>query len=354
MTTPENTAPTLRQPPFAYFMTGFVVLVVVLCGLFYYKWGGAMRTIGSVRTAGTWTGSAAELTTGGMLRATVFYFGKIWLALVYGLLIGAAVRAFLSPKQVAAFLGQGSVLRRQVAGGLTGVPLMLCSCCMGPVFAGVYERGARLGPALAVMLASPVLNPAALALTFILFPSHLAATRLATALAAVLALPPVLERICGRWLARPLIRRDFLDGDDGPRNVRDLVLRFGRSLGYLMVTSVPLVVVGVLLSSLILPASLRLSTGGALLAIVPMSGVAVLVALPTFFEIPLAMLLLQLGAPGAAVAMLVAGPAINLPSLLVLARETNPKVAASVAVGVWALAVLAGMAVTAGSAASAG
>jgi hypothetical protein len=38
---------------------------------------------------------------------------------------------------------------------------------------------------------------------------------------------------------------------------------------------------------------------------------------------------------------------VNLPSLLILARETRPKVAFALALGVWLLAVLAGLSVSA-------
>jgi uncharacterized membrane protein YraQ (UPF0718 family) len=124
------------------------------------------------------------------------------------------------------------------------------------------------------------------------------------------------------------------------------VVRFARSLGSLTVTTIPLIAAGVVLSSLIVPAAASLSIGGAALAVVFVGTVAVLIALPTFFEIPLAMLLVSLGAPGAAATMLVAGPIINLPSLFVLARETHPRLAVSLAAGIWLLAVAVGLAVT--------
>jgi uncharacterized membrane protein YraQ (UPF0718 family) len=70
-------------------------------------------------------------------------------------------------------------------------------------------------------------------------------------------------------------------------------------------------------------------------------------AMPTFFEIPLALLLLSAGAPtGAAVAIMIAGPAINLPSLFTVARSTNWKVAGAVALSIFLLAALAGVLVT--------
>jgi len=131
-----------------------------------------------------------------------------------------------------------------------------------------------------------------------------------------------------------------------PRSAREVVTRFARALGHLVVQTVPLVAAGVLLSSLVLPLSVKLSTGGALVVVALVAAIAVLVALPTFFEIPLAMLLTSLGAPGAAAAMLIAGPIVNLPSLFILARETRPKLAVALALGVWLLAVAAGMAVS--------
>jgi uncharacterized membrane protein YraQ (UPF0718 family) len=67
-------------------------------------------------------------------------------------------------------------------------------------------------------------------------------------------------------------------------------------------------------------------------------------AMPTFFEIPLALLLLSIGAPtGAAVALMIAGPAINLPSLFTIGRSTNWKVSTAVALAIFVLAVVAGV-----------
>src|SRR5437763_2520811 len=297
----------------SYLVVGFVLLLVVLCGLFYYKWGGAIRTVAGVRAAGAWSGSATGLTTGGVLRETLFYFRRIWIALVYGLLIGAAVRAFVSPRRLVALLGRGGSVRRQIVAGLAGSPLMLCSCCITPVFQSVYERGARLGSALAVMLASPGLNPAALLLTAILFPPTLAIGRFAAALTAVFGLAPLIERTAGKGLVTDG-RFGAVTDDAGPYGAREVVGRFARALGHLTLQTVPLIVAGVLLSSLILPSAVALSSGAGVLAVILIAALGVLVALPTFFEIPLGMLFLGLGVPGAAAAILVAGPLVTLPS----------------------------------------
>jgi uncharacterized membrane protein YraQ (UPF0718 family) len=320
-----------------------VVWLVVLCSLFYYKWGSAGAALAGVRVSGRWAGSAAPLTTGDVLRASVFYFRRIWIALTFGLVIAAMVRAFVSPRRIVALFGGARSIRSQIACGVTGAPLMLCSCCVTPVFQSVYEAGARLSSALTLMLSAPGLNPAALLLTFLLFPAKIAWARLCGVLTAMLLLPRGVERLSGvsSVTSRP---DDDLPELDVFANPRGAALAFLKALGHVSLRTIPYIVIGVTISSLIVPWSIRLSTDGPLV-IAFVAVLAVLVALPTFFELPLALLLAGVGAPGAAAAMLVAGPIVNLPSLAILWRETTPGVALGLAAGVWLIAVLAGMTV---------
>jgi hypothetical protein len=110
------------------------------------------------------------------------------------------------------------------------------------------------------------------------------------------------------------------------------------------IVTIPLVFLGVLASSWVLPHAISVSPLGTVVTVAVIAFVATLVALPTFFEIPIALLLLAMGAPvGAAAAFLLAGPIVNLPSLLVLARQVGPRVAASLALGVWLVATAVGI-----------
>jgi uncharacterized membrane protein YraQ (UPF0718 family) len=93
-----------------------------------------------------------------------------------------------------------------------------------------------------------------------------------------------------------------------------------------------------------LPLSSFTSAGGQFLVIMLVALIAIPVALPTFFEIPLALIMLAAGAPaGAAVALMIAGPAVNLPSLFTIARSTNWRVAAWLALSIFVLAVAGGV-----------
>src|SRR5262249_23662580 len=133
------------------------------------------------------------LLEGGALAAMSSYFARIWPALVYGIVIGAVVRAAVSPKWVARILGKGGA-KPTLAGAACGSPLMLCSCCVTPIFTGVYPSGSRPGPSLSLMLASPGLNVAALALTFILMPVRFALLRLAAAALIVFVAAPAIGK----------------------------------------------------------------------------------------------------------------------------------------------------------------
>ena len=323
----------------------FVLPVLVIVGaLIAYKSSAALGVIGKVSATGVITPRGnviprVGVSDAGVITRTLNYFLVIWPALVFGILISAAVSTFVSPQWLSRLVGRRS-LRSQAIAGIAGAPLMLCSCCVAPIFTGVYERSARLGPSLGLMLAAPALNPATLILTFMLFDYKIGVTRAAASVAAVLFTGMIADRIFGRTEVH-------CDGDEWQTKGRPAdLLHFLRACARVTLRLLPVIVIGVLASMVIaqmIPVRTFDSTAARFLAIAVVAAVAVPLALPTFFEIPLALILLASGAPaGAAVALLIAGPSVNLPSLLTIMRSTNWKVAAMVAASIWTLAVLSG------------
>src|SRR2546426_3224448 len=338
---------TVREasPTNAWRVLYFALPVLVIVGaLIAYKSSTALVMIGKVSATGVITPRGNVIprvgaSDAGVLTRTLNYFLVIWPALVFGILISAAVSTFVSPRWLSRLLGKGS-LRSQVFAGLAGAPLMLCSCCVAPIFTGVYERSARLGPSLGLMLAAPALNPAALILTFMLFDYKIGVTRAAASVAAVLFTGMIADRIFAKT-------KVHCDVDDWQTEGRPAdFLHFLRACARVSVRLVPVIVIGVLVSMIIaqiIPVRTFDSTAAKFLAILVVAAIAVPLALPTFFEIPLALILLASGAPiGAAVALLIAGPSVNLPSLLTIMRSTNWKVSAVVAASIWTLAVVSG------------
>src|SRR5262249_36937465 len=150
----------------------------------------------------------------------------------------------------------------------------------------------------------PGLNPAALTLTFLLLPGRVAVMRVLGAATIVLLLPWLIERFVPVTAAPSTSGRKV---EEPPTTFAELGARFVKALVRLALITVPLIAVGVFLSSLLLPLVPTLSGRAGLMVIGVVAVCGTLIALPTFFELPLAAILLQLGAPvGAATALLIA------------------------------------------------
>src|SRR5262249_8834383 len=125
-------------------VTGGLLLLVLVGSLVAYKSSSAVRQIERARMAGAIaTRSDVVLTSAtpslSVASRSVTYLAVIWPALLFGLLISAAVRAFI-PVATMSRLFDGGPLRAQLIAGTSGAPLMLCSCCVTPVFSSVYQR----------------------------------------------------------------------------------------------------------------------------------------------------------------------------------------------------------------------
>ena len=327
----------------------FVLPVLVIVGaLIVYKSSAALTVIEKVSATGVFTPRGDVIPRVGAIEAgvvtrTLNYFQLIWPALLFGILISGAVSTFVSPRWLARVFG-GRSLRSQAIAGLAGAPLMLCSCCVAPVFSGVYERSARLGPSLGLMLAAPALNPAVLILTFMLFDYNIGTVRLGAGVIAVLFTGIIADRVFSG-------ARVSCESDSWQPEVRSPnFLHFLRACIRVAVRLIPVIIIGVLASMVIaqiVPVRTLDSSVAKFAAITVVATFAIPLALPTFFEIPLALILLGSGAgAGAAVAVLIAGPAVNLPSLYTIMRATNWKIAVLVAISIWILAVAGGVLVS--------
>jgi uncharacterized membrane protein YraQ (UPF0718 family) len=195
------------------------------------------------------------------------------------------------------------------------------------------------------MLAAPALNPAALTLTFILFAGGIAWTRLAMSVVAVFAGTALVAWLVGT--RRPPMLRPIASALDAPPRGGALT-RYLQSLAHVALRTVPLIIIGVFASMFVsdYASAWIQSPAGGLWTIAIAATLALPLALPTFFEIPLAVALLAAGAPaGAAAAVLFAGPAVNLPSLLTVGRVAGWKAMALIAAMVWLVAIAGGLAI---------
>jgi hypothetical protein len=88
------------------------------------------------------------------------------LCLIPAFFIAGAIACFVSQAAVMKYLGGGAkkVLAYGVA-SVSGSILAVCSCTILPLFAGIWKRGAGLGPAIAFLYSGPAINILAIVLT---------------------------------------------------------------------------------------------------------------------------------------------------------------------------------------------
>ena len=90
----------------------------------------------------------------------------VLLCLIPAFFIAGAIAVFISQASVIKYLGgKAKKLVAYSVGALSGAILAVCSCTILPLFAGIYKRGAGLGPAIAFLYSGPAINILAIILT---------------------------------------------------------------------------------------------------------------------------------------------------------------------------------------------
>jgi hypothetical protein len=90
----------------------------------------------------------------------------VLLCLVPAFFIAGAISVFVSQAAVMKYLGAGAKkITSYGVASVSGTILAVCSCTVLPLFAGIWKRGAGLGPAIAFLYSGPAINVLAIVLT---------------------------------------------------------------------------------------------------------------------------------------------------------------------------------------------
>ena len=99
--------------------------------------------------------------------------------LIPAFFIAGAISVFLSQASVIKYLGaQSKVWVSYSVASVSGTILAVCSCTVLPLFAGIYKKGAGLGPATAFLYSGPAINILAIILTFKIFGVEMGTARI--------------------------------------------------------------------------------------------------------------------------------------------------------------------------------
>ena len=90
----------------------------------------------------------------------------VLLCLVPAFFIAGALSVFISKSSVIKYFGaQAKKILSYSVASVSGTILAVCSCTVLPLFAGIYTRGAGIGPATAFLYSGPAINVLAIILT---------------------------------------------------------------------------------------------------------------------------------------------------------------------------------------------
>ncbi len=289
--------------------------------------------------------------------------------LVPALFIAGAVGVFIQKEKVMKYLGHEA--KKYVSYGVasvSGAILAVCSCTILPLFAGIRKRGAGLGPAVTFLFSGPAINIAAIFLTMSVLGLKIGLARITSAI-----LLSILVGLTMHAIFREKVGKEKLmihETEESRLSNKVMIAFFGLMIGVLVVNGLQisnilkyslmgtftLSVVGLALwkfrdhvvhkwlnetwnfSKLILPLLfIGVFIAGFIMPLLPESLITQLVGsntlignligsifgafmyFSTLTEIPILQALIAKGMhQGPALALLLAGPSLSLPNMLVV------------------------------------
>ena len=226
--------------------------------------------------------------------------------MAFGLVIGACLLTLIG---MIPARGHRNGFVNTLIGVAVGSPLGVCVNCSSPVAKGMHDGGARLETTLATMFSSPTLNVIVLSMLFAIFPLYLTVIKLVETLVFILVLVPLLSR----WVfpqerlqtyddtacviqptpAAPIDESLFMA-------VRGAAMLLGRNLGYIVIRTVPLMLLAGVLGAVVvhlmpLPTLINYEPGILSVAVVALVGI--FLPVPVAFDLILVAVLISAGAP---------------------------------------------------------
>ena len=123
--------------------------------------------------------SLITLLNGGLGNLASYLAAHVLLCLLPAFLIAGAMSALIPKDTIARFLGRNTPkFISYPAAALAGSLLAVCSCTIVPLFAGIYKKGAGIGPAITFLFFAPAANILALIYTGGVIGTDLAFSRL--------------------------------------------------------------------------------------------------------------------------------------------------------------------------------
>ena len=264
------------------------------------------------------------MTIGQFFNALLAVINAMSPYLLLGFLIAGILHVFVPKTFYAKYLSRDNNLSMLWA-ALLGVPLPLCSCGVIPTAVGLKNEGASKGAVASFLIATPQTGIDSILATFSLMGLGFAITRPVAAL---------VTGVCGGFLVNRLVKDnegEFVAEASCQVESGNRLWRVFKYAYFDMIQDIGLrLAIGLLVAALInvaVPDKFFLSFGKQpLLQMLVILVVAVPMYICSTGSIPVAAALMMKGlSPGAALVMLMAGPAVNIASILVVRKSMGSR-----------------------------
>jgi uncharacterized membrane protein YraQ (UPF0718 family) len=157
------------------------------------------------------------------------------LCLVPAFFIAGGIACFVSQAAVMRYLGPAArkILAYGVA-SVSGTILAVCSCTILPLFAGIYQRGAGLGPATAFLYSGPAINVLAIILTARVLGAAIGGARAVGAILFSIVIGLIMHLIFRKEEQAKLQAAVYMPASEGERPLWRNVLYFGTMVAILV------------------------------------------------------------------------------------------------------------------------
>ncbi len=311
---------------------------------------------------------ATELLHGGLNGLTEYLSLHVIACLVPALFIAGAISAFASQAAILKYFGPQT--KKPIAysvGSVSGAILAVCSCTVLPLFGGIYKRGAGLGPAIAFLFSGPAINILAIVYTANILGYELGIARAVGAISFAVCIGLIMAFIFRKEEVQKAQARAFalVEADPNGKKPWQYAIFFGTLIAILITAAskywipsgilggvlgiilwrwftgdeikewmketlyflkriLPWLLLGVfiagILGTVIPPTAMATYMGGNTIFanfIASIGGALMYIA--TLTEVPIIKTFMDLGmGKGPALALLLAGPALSLPSMLAI------------------------------------
>jgi uncharacterized membrane protein YraQ (UPF0718 family) len=310
-----------------------------------------------------------DLLQGGWNGLLSYLSAHVITCLVPALFIAGAIAAFVSQAAILKYFGpQAKKAVSYSIASVSGAVLAVCSCTVLPLFAGIYKRGAGLGPAIAFLYSGPAINVLAIVYSAKLLGYDIGIGRAIGAIIFSVVVGLTMALIYRKDKSKADVKAfAMLAADPAGKSIWQQVLFIGSLVGVLVfaasknwiVMGIFLAVVAVILwrwftkgeivqwlketlhfTRLIIPwLLLGVFAAGILTVVIPPDVVAkyvggnsilanfiasfagALMYFATLTEVPIVKAFMELGmGKGPALALLLAGPSLSLPAMFTLTK----------------------------------